>query len=326
VIQDDANALYLLNAKGTVLWKKELAEKITSPVFTVDVFKNKKYQMLFSTKNYLHLIDRNGNDVKGYPVKLPAEASAPLAVFDYDGDKDYRLVIPCKNNTIYNYSIAGIKQDGFAPVKTENEVNLPVQYVKVGQSDYLVTLDRDGRIYSFSRKGVSRIGLKNRAIANCSAFYMDATNNINSTFLVYADDKNSLINKISFTDKKEIVKLNTDITNAQVTFALIDENRTMDVIFTKPTSVMACDLNGNTLFEKTTEAALSETNFYSDESRSVFYSLSAGRDELMVIEQFKGNTMAYKASAMPLICNLFNDNKKYLIITNGNRLNCVLLN
>jgi len=90
-VQDDDKALYLINAKGTILWRKKLNEKINSKIFTVDIFKNNKYQLLFSSENYLHLIDRNGNYVQGYPVKLPAPASSELSVLDYDNDKDYRL-------------------------------------------------------------------------------------------------------------------------------------------------------------------------------------------------------------------------------------------
>lgn len=326
VIQDNLNKIYLINAKGTVLWKKNLDEKIESPVFTVDLYKNNKYQLLFNTKNHLHLLDRNGNEVKGYPVKLPAEASASMALFDYDGDKDYRILIPCKNKTIYNYSILGVKQEKFVPVKTEEEVNLPVQYAKVGASDYLVALDKEGKIYTFSRKGASRIGLTNRTVQNCPAFYVDATNNINSTFFVYADDKNSLINKISFSDKKEIVKLNSELDDATVNFGLIDENRTMDLIFTRPNAIVAYDLNGNILFEKNAEGNFSETNFYSDESRSLFYTLNTAQHELFLTDQFKGKTVIYKATAMPLICDLFSDNKKYLLVTDGKQLNCVLLN
>lgn len=326
VVQDDNNTLYLLNAKGNMLWKKQLGEKIESQVYTVDGLRNNKYQVLFNTKNYLHLIDRNGNYVKGYPVKLPAEASTALAVFDYDNNKDYRLLIACKNRTIYNYDVSGAMQGGFAPVKTESQVQLPVQYVKVGPSDYLVALDNEGKIYTFSRKGAGRIGLKNKAVENCRAFYIDGTSNINSTNLVYADDKNSLLSKISFTDKKGIIKLNADIANAGVSFALIDENRIMDMIFTKPNAITAYDLNGTLLFEKPFETNLSETGFYSDENRSVLYTYSAEQKELLIIDQLTQRILNYKATAMPLIVNLFNDNKKYLVITNGKRVNCVMLN
>jgi len=326
VIQDENNLLYLVNAKGTILWKKQLNEKIISAIYTVDIYKKNKFQMLFNTKNYLHLIDRNGNYVEKYPVKLQAEASSPLSLFDYDADKDYRLFIACKNKTIYNYSIHGILQDKFAPVKTDDEVNLPMQYVKVGASDYLVALDKEGKIYTFSRKGAGRIGLRNRAIANCLAFYTDAGNSVNSTYLVYVDDKSGLLNKISFDDKKEIVRLHSELENATVSFNLVDENRSMDVIVTKNNFLQAYNFSGNLIVEKTSEQALSETGFYSDESHSLFYTLHEDKTELTVFDQVNNVNKILKATALPLVSNLFRDNKKYLILTNGNQLSCVLLN
>ncbi len=326
LVQDDNKTLYLINAKGTILWKKQLDEKIVSPIYTVDIYKKNKYQLLFNTKNHLHLIDRNGNYVEEYPVKLPSEATSEMTLFDYDNDKDYRIFIACKNNSIYNYSIHGKKQEKFATVKTENEVVLPVQYVKVGASDYLVALDKEGKIYTFSRKGVGRIGLRNRAIANCQAFYVDANNSVNSTYIVYVDDKSALINKISFADKKEIIKLNSEVENAAVNFCLVDDNRSMDLVLTKNSSVMAYSFSGNLIAEKNSFLNLGRSDFFSDESHSVFYSLSEEQKDLVVSDQIKGTTRVFPATALPLTSNLFKDNKKYLIITNGKQLNCVALN
>lgn len=325
VIQDDEQNLYLVNAKGTILWKKKLNEKISSKIFTVDIFKKNKYQLLFSSKNYLHLIDRNGNYVQGYPVKLPDESTSELSLIDYDNDKDYRLFIACKNKIIYNYSIFGTKQDKFIPVRTENEVDLPIQYAKVGLSDYLIAVDKFGKVYTFSRKGEGRIGLKNKTIENCSAFYVDATNNINSTYLIYVDDKNNLLNKISFSDKKLIEKLDRNIESASIKFDQVDDHKITDLVVTKPNSILSFDLNGNLLFEKTIDNELSESTFYSDENLNLFLSYSKNKQELIILDQLKQKTKSLKASALPFISNLFNDNKKYLIVTDGNRLNCVAL-
>ena len=45
------------------------------------------------TANHIHLIDRNGNYVEKYPVKLRSPATNGLAVFDYDKNRDYRMFI-----------------------------------------------------------------------------------------------------------------------------------------------------------------------------------------------------------------------------------------
>jgi len=323
LIQDDIYNLYLINAKGNKLWKKKINETIQSEIYTVDIFKNNKFQLLFNTKNYLHLIDRNGNYVQGYPVKLSAEATAPLALFDYDNDKNYRLFISCKNKNIYNYTLYGIKQETFKPIVTDYEVNLPIQYIKVGLSDYLVALDKMGKIYTYSRKGEARIGLKNKTIENCSAFYVDASNTINSTFLVYVDDKNNILNKISFADKKEIKKLNIQIADANIAFHLIDNNRITDALITTPNQVLGYDFNGNLLFEKNNEKELTQSIYFADENNTFTLSFSKTLRQLFINDFNSQKMKTINANALPLISNLFNNNKKYIIYCNNNQLNCM---
>jgi hypothetical protein len=326
VIQDEAKQLYLINAKGTILWKKKLIEKVTSKIFMVDVFKNNKYQLLFSSNNYLHLIDRNGNYVQGYPIKLESESVCPLSVFDYDNTRDYRLFITCKNNKIYNYAINGKKQEGFTPYKTDNEVHLPIHYIKVGLSDYLVAVDIEGKIYTISRRGDGRIGLKNKVIANCKSFYLDVSNTINSTYLVYVDDKNGLISKISFADKKTIEKLNFDTDKSHLTFSTVEDDKIMNIIFTHEDLLTVCDFNGHVQLKQPLSGVGNETDFYKDESRSLFLTLCNSRTQLIVLDKRKQKSTLFKSTTLPLVSKLFNDNKKYLVITQDNQISCVPLN
>jgi len=107
-IQDLNNNAYLVNAAGRVLWKVPLRERITGTVYMIDFYRNGKYQILFSGKNYLHLLDRNGNYVERYPVKLRSPATNSLALFDYDNDRNYRLLIAGEDKMVYAYDKNGI--------------------------------------------------------------------------------------------------------------------------------------------------------------------------------------------------------------------------
>jgi hypothetical protein len=322
VVQDEQNNLYLLNAKGQIIWKKQLNEKIEGGIHMVDAFRNNKYQMVFNTGNYLHLIDRKGNYPDGYPVKLPAASTAPLSVFDYENDRNYRLFIPCRDKAIYNYTISGAQQQGFEPVRTDNHVKLPVQYIKIGMNDYLVAVDDEGKIYTFSRKGAPRISLRNRCVAGCTAFFTDGGANLNTSYLVYVDDKNGIINKISFTDKKEIVRLPSGCGNCDVKFSLIDDNRHMDVVITGPQGISGYDLSGSLLFHRDSEHELNKGDVYNDETHSVVLAFS---QEAGLVDQFgllRQKAATYKATAMPLVCDLFNDTRKYLVTVDGDRISC----
>lgn len=159
--QDINNNIYLINSVGRILWKVKLDEKINSEVFQIDFYKNGKLQLLFSTKNKIHIIDRKGNYVERYPVQLRSPSTAGLAVFDYENNRDYRLFIPCENKNVYLYDIQGSLINGWDFKQTDNIVRTPVQHFKVKTNDYIVFAD-ENRVYILNRRGKERINLKSQ--------------------------------------------------------------------------------------------------------------------------------------------------------------------
>lgn len=323
LVQDDKFQLYLINAKGAILWKKALDEKIISSIHSVDIYKNGKFQILFNTETKIHLLDRNGEKLPNFPIFLPSPASAELSVFDYDNTRDYRILIPCSNKVIYNYTLAGKKSDGFATVRSEELVKLPIQYVSVGESQYLVALDVEGKIYTFSRKGVGRIGLRNRSTVNCANFYVDASNSPASTQLMYFDESTGNLNKISFSDSKSIVKFAGDFTAAKAKYLLVDENRSVDVLMHAEGSVRAYDVAGNLLFEKNLPELPVDCDYMAGDSFSILTAFSAEGQKIYCYDLLHNKEMRINASAPALIDDLFKDNKQYLIVPNASELSCV---
>ncbi len=158
-IQDLKNNVYLINSAGRVLWKVPLNEKINGSVYVIDYFRNGKYQLLFAGKNNLHLLDRNGNYVERYPVRLRSRATNSLAVFDYDNNLNYRLMIAGEDKMIYSYDKTGNIVKGWKPFKTSGLVRSEVSYFRVSGKDYLVASDESG-IYFLDRSGNIRINLR----------------------------------------------------------------------------------------------------------------------------------------------------------------------
>ncbi len=70
VIQDNQNVLYLFSNKGKLLWRKKLGGKILGDIKQVDLYKNKRLQMAFRTKDRFLILDRNGEIVKPFNIKL----------------------------------------------------------------------------------------------------------------------------------------------------------------------------------------------------------------------------------------------------------------
>lgn len=130
-IQDLNNNTYLINAAGRVLWKVPVRERITGIIYMIDYFRNGKYQLLFSGKNYIHVLDRNGNYVERYPVKLRSPSTNSLALFDYDNSRNYRLFIAGEDKMIYSYEISGNTVKGWKPFRTSGIVNTEICYFRV---------------------------------------------------------------------------------------------------------------------------------------------------------------------------------------------------
>jgi len=326
LVQDAKNNLYLLNATGNSLWKKQINEQIASDIFVVDAFRNNKFQVLFNTANYLHLIDRNGNYVEGFPAKLPAKATNQMALFDYENTREYRIFLACADKTIYNFNINGIKNESFAPVKTMNEVTLPVKYAKVGASDYLVSADVNGKIYVYSRRGAGRIDFSNHLLEQCINFYFDAANNIQNSKLIYLDDKNSLLESISLADKKTVVKLPEEFEEASYTFDWIDDDKKPDIMILDHSKVKCYDLSGNELFSYENPDVTYKNAVYFYDTEGAYFLLSTIGGEIhMIPAGSKTASKKIKGDGIPLVHDLFKDGKRYLLVSEGTLLKCVLL-
>ncbi len=158
-IQDMANNAYLINAAGRILWKVPLRERINGMIYSIDFMRNGKNQLLFAGKDYIHLLDRNGNYVERYPIKLRAPASNPLALFDYDNNQNYRLLIAGEDKLIYAYDKAGNVIKGWKPFRTNGIVNSEICWFRVSGKDYLVLSD-EVSVYFLDRTGNIRLTLK----------------------------------------------------------------------------------------------------------------------------------------------------------------------
>lgn len=326
--QDNQNNMYLISSTGNLLWKKTINEAIKSAIFTVDIFKNGKLQLLFNTDNYIHLIDRNGSYVQGFPVKMPAKITSNITLLDYDNNKDYRLFVACADKKIYNYTLYGVKTEGFTPVKTLANVSLPINYVRVGASDYLVTADSEGKIYAFSRKGEGRIDFTNHTIQGLEHLYVSGGNSLDNTKLIYVDDKNNLLNKITFTDKKEVLKLGDELSDFKFSFDLINDDTQPDVIAYGNGALYVYDVFSSKLMEYFNEQAVyGSVSLVNTSNHQWFLAADKASNKIDLI----GNDGKYAFSIpnvtnKPLVLDLYKNGKTYVVSVGFNKINCQELN
>ena len=137
IIQDADNVLYLISGKGKILWKKELESSIQGKVHQVDLFKNGKLQLAFTTNNQFFILDRNGKTVAPFSFDFPGGNLNPLAVFDYDGKKNYRFLVT-QNKKVFMYNNKGKIVTGFKYTTAENTILEAPQHFRINKKDYLV--------------------------------------------------------------------------------------------------------------------------------------------------------------------------------------------
>ncbi|MDR0713949.1 MAG: hypothetical protein LBF89_06815 [Bacteroidales bacterium] len=155
-VQDMAGNAYLLNNIGRVLWKIPLPEAIQSPVYQIDIYKNNKLQMLFNTRHYIYAVDRLGNMVDKFPIRLPSPATGSIAVFDYENDRNYRIMAACEDRKVYVYDKNGANITGWKFTQSEHPVQTNVYHYRAGNKDFIVFADKY-KLYILDRQGRTRV-------------------------------------------------------------------------------------------------------------------------------------------------------------------------
>ncbi|WP_029033354.1 DUF3352 domain-containing protein [Salinimicrobium terrae] len=158
-VQDVQNTLYLISADGEIYWKKDMDSRILGEVQTVDILRNGRYQLAFATQKALHVIDRDGNAVRPFPLKFRDEITQPLAIFDYDNKRDYRFVIS-QGRELLMYDRKGKSVRGFTFSRAASEITQAPKHIRIGRKDYILAPERSGQLNILSRTGKIRVPVK----------------------------------------------------------------------------------------------------------------------------------------------------------------------
>lgn len=248
-VQDELNRLYLIDANGRILWKRALGERIMGKISQVDLYKNGKLQLAFNTRSKLFIIDRNGKDVKGFPITYPSYATNPLFIADYDKNKEYRFFQACENRRIYLYNRHGKRVKGWKFNRTETVVTGRMGYVRVKGKDYLIVFDRN-RVYLLNRRGEERV--KPRKLfgkAPHSNFRLGISPQ--KGHFIVTTDTNGIVRKIFLTGKVEEQIFRKFSGKHAFDYYDLDGDGSCEYIFVDNSSLYVYGSNGKSLFCKT---------------------------------------------------------------------------
>ena len=160
VFQDKNNTLYLYSNTGNLFWKKQLPEKIIGDISQVDLYKNKKFQMAFRTKNHFMILDRNGKIVIPFDKIIKSKSKAlPLSVFDYDGNRNYRFLLAQDKNLLMLDS-KGEKVNGFKFSKTSSSIINPAKHIRIKGKDFIILQEESGKLNILNRRGKKIVNIE----------------------------------------------------------------------------------------------------------------------------------------------------------------------
>ncbi|MBK8806853.1 MAG: DUF3352 domain-containing protein [Bacteroidales bacterium] len=320
-VQDEANTIYLLNKTGRILWKKEIKEKINSQIFHVDFYKNKKFQLVFSTKNYIYVVDRIGNFVEHYPLKLESESTAGISVFDYDNNRDYRMLIPCANKKVYLFDISGKIISGWAAPSTESVVVESIQHFKVNDKDYIVYAD-DMNTYILNRRGEQRIKVKERFEKSVNNFFIYNSKSAKNEDRIVTTDKNGTVKYIYFDGKVETFEIKKFPEYHHFELRDFNSDGVSDFVFVYDKKMEVYDINRKMMFDVKFKNNIT--------ARPVFYDFSAtdlktgivdNVDELIYLINKDGSFyegFPLKGRTLFSVGNLFDSKSNFNLIVGGN--------
>ncbi|MHC1774804.1 MAG: hypothetical protein AB9834_05250 [Lentimicrobium sp.] len=178
ILAFNKNKIHAYSEKGEILWTFECNEEPSGGVVEIGLKKQKGRYFMFIAGKFLHIIDQNGREINDYPVKLPSAAAGNLAVFDYDRNKDYRILYQGKDNLLHNVTIVGKELSGWQPPKPDNGLSNPPQFFRTSGKDFIVYADSRGKINITDRRGRQRIKVEEGLLRSTgSQVFENKTNN-----------------------------------------------------------------------------------------------------------------------------------------------------
>jgi hypothetical protein len=255
-VQDSLKQIYLIDSLQRIIWKQKISETVVGNVYQINAFRNRNQQILFASRNYIWLIDRKGNPVEGFPVKLKSTTNCGMSVFDYDRNKKYRILVSCNDKKIYCYDVTGKLVTGWNFGRTVSPLKQPLRLFTIGNKDFIVGTDTS-RLYILDRQG--------KEIAKTSARFSPSTENpvylINGRSLKEArfvvSDKHGLVRLVSVTGQTSTIDVGSYPPVHQFNVFDFDNDGVKDFAFSWGNSLKIFSQNKQVLFQTSVSCAYS---------------------------------------------------------------------
>ncbi|WP_109832014.1 hypothetical protein [Reichenbachiella versicolor] len=264
MVQDSLYNLHLVDKDQELELTIPLPGKLQTPVFQVDYYKNRKLQYLFALDHSIHIIDRTGTYIPGFPKDVPTDPPVKfLSLIDYDKSKNYRYMAATEKSYYYLYDREGKRLKGWNPKKLTGNPVMPGQHLRVRNSDFMLFLQDDGIVHGLSRKGLGKSG-----------FPIDLKGSVSSPLNISKGATLKDTELIAVTSTGELIEFNLEgqilrkdqfyKESIEDLFRLVNANDANDFIVTKKSGARLTIFNRNLeeLFSIRVNSDSLETQYY----------------------------------------------------------------
>ncbi len=295
VLQDDSNFFYLASTGGEILWKDSLPGKIVGGVQQIDFYNNGKLQYLFATEHAIHILDRNGDEVEGYPMYLPEEVTVQyLSLIDYDNSKKYRFLITDTSGKLWMFNKDRENLEGWNPRVLEGTLASAPIHIRVRDRDFILAVQQDGTILLMNRKGQLYGGFPislNTSIQS-TAFVTQNSGLGNSTITtITAQGEVVAFNLLGNIVKRE--QLYRPSAESRFSICIDALGKTYVIVRQDEDKLGILDRKGVLLFEKSYISPLALT---SDMLEVQYYDFGAGHDVFAITDKIQEFTYLFNGS------------------------------
>ena len=252
IVQDSSNAIHFLDRSFSSQWTKDLGEPIVSELFGIDYYKNGKIQYAFASSSKVHIIDRTGAYIPGFPKALPNVAKIDFFnLIDYSKNKNYRMGITDEDGKIFLTGKDVNALEGWNPLPYTRAAINPLRHARLGRKEVMISIQENGIINIVSRKGIKQNGFpfdtKNTLDNN---YFLSSSNSLGRSSLSVISTQGELIEinlEGRVISRNQLIK-----TSSETAFKLVpDRGETSFIIIRKEGSIHeVLDATGNLLFSK----------------------------------------------------------------------------
>jgi hypothetical protein len=174
---DIANNFYLIDSAGNIGWKVKVSGKPLGLLHEVYLKKDDSTCFLFNTENQIYLIHPDSKPLAGYPVTLPAQATAGLTLSELGKNKEPRIFIPLSDKKVHAYDLDGKPVLNWPSPGMSEVIGQPIQVLHSGNKDFIFITGKNGHLLVTDRKGKTIMSAaKNVRVSANNKFYVNSTN------------------------------------------------------------------------------------------------------------------------------------------------------